>query len=414
MDDDKAGGATDDTSPLPSRGKRKRPGPTIELTATDVSEASVAQSKTSTDQTSTNEASADKVSANETSNGEMPPEGTKEFSAPSSRWPSFSTGVGSLLLAVLTSAAVAALVAGGILLTGRSEAPVVTSAASPDRALIDALRTRIAALETQSQQSAPAPAADPAMASKIAAIETSLASLRSDIGQLRAQADGTAASIDALKSARQEQVAAGDVATLEERLTKLERATIALTADVPAHPAPAAPVDPTVPRVAAAALLDQAVHRAEPYEAALNNARKFGDTGALKALEPFAATGVPTAASLSRDLLALLPQLAPKPDEPPVPSGILQRLQDSAMKLVRVRRIGDAQSDDLLSRIKDTAQREDIAEAKRLILTLPDSQRTLVQPWIDRTDARDAALAAASRYAQDAMSVLPRPIDSQR
>lgn len=409
MDDDKASGTPDDTSPLPPRGKRKRPGPTIELTATDVSETGGAP----TDKASTSEALADKVSDGETLDGETSGEETSP--RPSSKWPSFGTGagIGSLLLAVLTSAAVAALVAGGVLLTGRSEAPAVTSAASSDSALIDAMRVRIAALESQGQQSAPVPAADPVMTSKIAAIETSLASLRNDIGQLRAQADSAAASIDALKSARQEAAATGDMSALEERLTKLERATVALTADVPAHPAPAVPADPTVPRVAAAALLDQAVHRAEPYEAALNNARKFGDTGALKTLEAFAATGVPTAASLSRDLLALLPQLAPKPDETSVTGGILQRLQDSAMKLVRVRRIGDAQSDDLLSRIKNAAQRDDIAEAKRLVLTLPDSQRALVQPWIDRVDAREAALTAASRYAQDAMSVLPRPADSQ-
>lgn len=403
MDDDKPGGTPDDT--LPPGGKRKRPGPTIELTATDVSDAGEPQA----DKISAESVSDDRSASGEKSaswRGRM-----KGFSLPSFG----SAGIGSLLVPVLTSAVVAALIAGGVLLMGRSAAPVATSAPSSDNAQIDALRARLAALESRNESPAQAAAADPALTAKIGWIDEALASLREDIKKLRAQNDSAAANIAALKSAQQEQPAqpAVDTSALEDRLAKLERATVALTADAPARPAQAAPADPTVPRVAAAALLDQIVHRAVPYEAALNNARKFGDTGSLKALEPFAATGVPTAGTLSRELLALLPQLAPKPDTAPATGGIFQRLQESALKLVRVRRIGDAQSDDLIARVKDLAQREDIAEAKRLLLTLPESERAPVQPWIDKANARDAALAAASRYAQDAMSVMPRPADSQ-
>ncbi|HEY0235204.1 MAG TPA: hypothetical protein VGC86_09150 [Afipia sp.] len=404
MDDDKSGGTPDDAPQVPPAGKRKRPGPTIELTAADVSHAGDAQ--------------ADKAPT-ETAESEKPSrwrERMKGFSIPSFSRPSSggSAGSGSLLVPVLTSAIVAALIAGGALLMGQPTAPTENSAASSDSALIDALRVRIAALESRNGQPARA-TADPALAAKIGWIDEALASLREEVRKLRVQNDSAAASIAALKSAPKEPAAAAaiDTSALEDRLIKLERATVALTADAPTRAAPAAPADPTVPRVAAAALLDQAVHRSEPYETALGNARKFGDTGALKALEPFAATGVPTAAALSRELLALLPQLAPKPDTAPATGGILQRLQQSALKLVRVRRIDDAQSDDLLSRVKDAAQREDIAEAKRLLLTWPESERALVQPWIDKADARDEALAAASRYAQDAMSVLPRPADSQ-
>ncbi|HEY0219105.1 MAG TPA: hypothetical protein VGC26_04960 [Afipia sp.] len=417
MDDDKPGGTPDDAPRLPPRGKRKRPGPTIELTATDVSDADNAPSvDASADKTAADKTSEDKISSGEKSSHWR--ERMKGFSLPSYSWPSWSrpsfgrgAGGGSLLAPVLTSAAVAALIAGAALLIGRPAGPVANSAAPSDSALIDALRGRIAALESRSGQPA---SADPVLPAKIAGIEKSLASLRDDIGKLRTQTDSATAGIDALKAARQDSVpAAVDTAALEDRLTKLERATVALTADTPVRPAPAAPADPTVPRVAAAALLDQIVHQAQPYEAALSNARKFGDTGALKALEPFAATGVPTARVLSRELLALLPQLAPKPDTAPATGGILQRLQQGALKLVRVRRIDDAQSDDLVSRVKDFAQREDIAEAKKLLLTLPESERAPVQPWIDKANARDAALAAASRYAQDAMSVMPRPADSQ-
>ncbi|RTL53982.1 MAG: hypothetical protein EKK40_05445 [Bradyrhizobiaceae bacterium] len=404
MDDDKPGGMTDDT-PLPQGSKR--PGPTIELTATDVTDkdAGSASADSASGGNASNESSGKSSSRwRDSFKGYSMP----RFRRPSWSWPSSDRGaaIGSMLARALTSAIIAALVTGAVLLMNR-RAPVETAATS-DSATIDALRARIAALETKTDKpvAAATPAADPALTSKVAGLEKSLAALRDDIAKLRAQDESNAASIEALKAVAQE----SDAFSLEERLTKLERATVALTADKPARPAQA---DPTVPRVAAAALLNQIVSHSEPYEAALNNTKRFGDTGALKALEPFAATGVPSAAALSGELLTLLPQLAPKPVETPVTGGFFQRLQESAMKLVRVRRIGDAQSDDLLARVRDAAQRQDVSEARRLLMTLPDAERAPVQSWIDKVDARDAALRAARNYAQDAMSVMPRPADPQ-
>lgn len=391
MDDDKPGDHIDETSPLPPGGNRNRPGPTIELKATDVSDA-----------------------------GAAPQTGSAAGGETSSRWRPrlervsglFSSFVSSLLVPAITGAAVAALVAGGIVFfAGRSGD--TSSSPAPASASMEALNARIAALESKgggSGQMSFSQWADtnPALAAKFNAIDEALAALRDKARKLREQNEATVASIDAVKSAIPEPVAAPDLSGIEERLAKLERATVALNADAPAARAVAMPADPTVPRVAAAALLDQIVHRGEPFEAALGNVRKFGDTGALKPLEPFAATGVPSANALSGELLALLPQLQPNDDAAPATGSILQRLQQSASRLVRIRRADDAQTGDVLSRVQDAAQREDIAEARRLLLLLPDTQRAKAQQWIDRADARDAALAASSRYAQDAMSVLPR------
>ncbi len=395
MDDDKPGDQIDDTSPLPPGGNRKRPGPTIELKATDVSDAGAAPQ------------------ADGATGGETPSRAGALFKRASGLLSSFM----SLLVPAITGAIVAALVAGGIVFfAGRSGE---TSSSSPsDGVSIDALSTRITALESKGGGSGQTSfnqwaAANPALAAKFNAVDEALAALREKVRTLRVQNETVAASIDTLKSAAANPPPAPDTSAIEERLAKLERATVALSADAPAARVTAVPADPTVPRVAAAALLDQIVHQGEPFEAALSNARKLGDTGALKALEPFAATGVPTAAALCNELLTLLPQFQNDDTAPPT-GGILQRLQQSASRLVRVRRADDAQAADVLSRAKDAAQREDIDEARRLLMTLPDTQRAAVQPWLDKADARDAALAASRRYAQDAMSVLPLPSGDSR
>ncbi|MCD2496565.1 hypothetical protein LRN48_14650, partial [Staphylococcus aureus] len=76
-----------------------------------------------------------------------------------------------------------------------------------------------------------------------------------------------------------------------------------------------------------------------PYATELATARAVaGDADALRALDGFATAGLPTDDALSKELLALLPQLAPKPDPQPAPSGIVERLQQSFAKLVRIQR----------------------------------------------------------------------------
>ena len=48
-------------------------------------------------------------------------------------------------------------------------------------------------------------------------------------------------------------------------------------------------------------------------------------------------------------------------------------------------------------------------EARRELNTLPPADRAAAQSWIDKTDARDAALAASRQFAADAMSALAKP-----
>lgn len=325
-------------------------------------------------------------------------------------------------MSALTGAAAATLVFGVAKFAGWLDAPVQKPPVDAvSRSDVDSLGTRIAKIETDAAKPVPAPrpAADPALAARLDAVEKSLASLRGDVAAARGQSEKVAAALSEIKSTPPQAAmstlgAPGDASALEQRLDKIERATAVLSAAAAASPpAPQAPPeDPNVRRMAAATALDSAVRQGEPYAAALAAARSTGgDADGLKPLDAFAATGVPTAGALSRELLTLLPKLAPKPEAQPAPSGMVERLQQSAAKLVRIQRTDAAASGNaaILARATSAAQRDDVAEAKRELGQLPVPDRAAVQGWIAKVDAREAALAASRQFASDTMAALSKP-----
>ena len=83
---------------------------------------------------------------------------------------------------------------------------------------------------------------------------------------------------------------------------------------------------------------------------------------ALKPLEMFAATGIPSPNALNRELLALLPKLSPAQENSTTGSGIVDRLQAGAARLVRIERTDGVAGNDrnaIVSRVTAaaTAQR---------------------------------------------------------
>ena len=133
---------------------------------------------------------------------------------------------------------------------------------------------------------------------------------------------------------------------------------------------------------------------------------------ALKPLDGFAATGVPSADALSRELLTLVPKLSPPaPENATTGTGLVDRLQAGAAKLVRIERT-DAVGNDrgaIVARVTAAALRNDFNEARRELNTLAPADRAAAQAWIDKADARDAALAASRQFAADAMAALAKP-----
>ena len=76
-------------------------------------------------------------------------------------------------------------------------------------------------------------------------------------------------------------------------------------------------------------VLDLSVRQGEPFKTALDSAKSLApDAGLLKPLDGFAASGVPTSAALSRELLTIIPKLA-KPAKPneAADGSLVDRLQ---------------------------------------------------------------------------------------
>jgi hypothetical protein len=293
-----------------------------------------------------------------------------------------------------------------------SKAAAPAPAPQVNNAALDALAARVASVESKAAAPLPAAAPDPAIAAQIGTLEKSVATLRDEFAAAGSQSQQLAATIDAVKSTPRETPPPPDLSPINERLAKLETSARTLSAEVAQRNA--APAD-DVPlrRVVAASLLDVSARAGEPYAAVLAAARPLApNVDALKPLDVFATTGIPSLNALNRELLALLPKLSPAPETSTTGSGIVDRLQAGAARLVRIERTEAIPGNDrsaIVSRVTAAALRNDIAEARRELKTLAPADRAVAQSWIDKADARDAALAASRQFAADAMGALTKP-----
>ncbi len=369
----------EDSEPSPDSGRAKRAPPTIDLEATEIS-------------------------------GETQTAGAGAEPKRSLPWPS-RAAISSAVVAAVFGAGAAALVIGVAWFLGwPGEVPPPTAAPQANAA-IDALASRVAGIEAKLAKP-PASAPDPAVASRIEALEKSYASLRGELAAVRAQSEKLAAAVNDVKSTPRESSPPVDLSAINERIAQVERAARAQVSDMAQESTK--PVDDLLlRRVVAAALLDVSVRHGDPYAAALATAKSLtADADALKPLDGFAASGVPSANALSRELLTLVPKLSPPvPENSTTASGLVDRLQAGAAKLVRIQRT-DAVGNDrgaVVARITAAALRNDMAEARRELNTLAPADRAAAQPWLDKADARDAALAASRQFATEAMAALAQP-----
>jgi hypothetical protein len=388
------------TGSLPDSDRPKREPPTIDLKATEVTSETAPASDAAP-----SEATAEAPSATPDS---VP-------SAPVSPW----------IVAPLSGAVAAALVIGiGWMLGWPAIQPAAVSPAPQLNAgAIDDLTVRVAGLETKTSKPA-APVADPASAARMEALEKSVAALRGELATTRAQSVKLASAINEVKSApRADGTPAPDLSVIDEHIAKIENAVRAQAAEIAQQAAKIAdgkavdakPADDLpLRRVVASALLDVLVRIGDPYAAALAAAKSLApNADALKPLDQFAAAGVPNANKLSSELLTLVPKLTPAaPQEIATSgSGIVERLQAGAAKLVKIERTDIAGTDRsaVVARMTAAALRNDSNEARRELKTLAPADRAAAQAWLDKADARDAALAASRQFATDAMAVLAKP-----
>jgi len=394
----------EDTGSLPDSSRPKREPPTIDLKATEVS----GETRSAAEGT----ADASTAEASRESSSEPAPEAAS--SAPPVDAPA-ARPVSPWIVAPVSGAVAAALVIGVGWMLGWPAVQPASAPASQLGAAVDSLNARVAGLEPKVGKPVP----DPAAAARTETLEKTVAALRTELAATRSQGEKLASAVNEVKSApRGDGAASPDLSGIDSRIAKIESqmrtqgAEIAQQGDKLADAKPAD--DMALRRLVSAALLDVQVRIGEPFPATLATTKTLApDPEVLKPLDQFADKGVPNANRLSTELLAIVPKLLPaaQQNNATTGTGIVERLQAGAAKLVKIERTDTVGNDRgaVVSRITAAALRNDFNEARRELKTLDPEDRAAAQAWLERADARDAALAASRQFATDAMAALAKP-----
>jgi hypothetical protein len=281
------------------------------------------------------------------------------------------------------------------------------------------------AIDARQVQQPQAQPVSPELAGRLAAAEAQVKSLGDSLAALKTRVDEVAAvaqgalgkanaasdNADAAKNTAQGSIQRGDLDALAKRVAALESALASLPQNE--GQSESAGADRAARLTIAAQGLRAAVERGLPYRDELAAAKALGaDQGDIATLEPFAADGVPSAASLGRDLAALVPALRQASGAAPAEGTLIGRLEANAQKLVRVTPVdapaGNAPAA-VVARLDADAARNDIAAAQSDIAALPESARAPSATWIEKAQARDAAIAASRHIAAEALANLAKP-----
>jgi hypothetical protein len=387
----------------PDNTPRRRP-PTIDLTATEVDAEKPAAAQEPSQEPATEPGAAD------------PPRSRVK-----------TTVAGAALGAIAVVAIGAGLWFVGYVPPGLL--PVSPGAQPTNSAAIAEISARLnkieGAIATQKQQPVPSPQPDPALASRLAAAEAATKSQSDSLAALTRRVDDVAAAAqnalaqaksastaaDAAKGATQTAVARSDLDALAARIAALE-STMKTIADDLKHET--ATADDRAARLTVAAeALSATVERGAPYQAELTAAKSLGaDPSATAPLEPFAAAGVPGARPLAHELASLIPALRQAAEPASSDSSFLSRLESNAQHLVRITPVDAPPGDDpssVVTRISIDAAHADIAAALADVAKLPDAAKPLAAAWVEKAQARNAAITASRKLAADALAALSKP-----
>jgi hypothetical protein len=232
-----------------------------------------------------------------------------------------------------------------------------------------------------------------------------------------AQAKAAAVAAEQAGKASQTNVQRSDIEALNNRVAAVESTVRSLATDIAQRASSAD--DGAARATVAAEALRAAVERGVSYQAELAAVKSLGaDQNAIVALAPFAADGLPSAAALSRELIALMPALERAAEPAPNDGSFLGRLETHVQRLVRITPIDGpappatptAQASDdassAIARLHAEAARGDIGAALADIPRLPEAARALAASWVKKAEAREQAIAASNRIAADALAAL--------
>jgi hypothetical protein len=399
------------TTPDPAEGarRRKRPAPTIDLTATEVPEAAAAaqpQAAADEPRAASPEPSAAPDGADAAHDPEPGLRNSSTRTAPAT-WQIFAAGFAGA--AIMTAALLGLWFAG--LVPSRDAGPAIAGPAS-----VAALNQRLTKIESSI---AKLPAGDQGMSERLSAADNALKSLgialtaitkRSDevaanAAEARAHADASEKVLTDLRNSVQDLtknssagLSPADVDTVQKRIAALEQVV------------KNAPTDRGARLALSAATLRDTVVSGTPFSAELDEVKSLGASEkALASLTPFAAAGIPQAPALAQELRALIPAMQKVAGAQAPAGGFLERLQANAGKLVRIRPLDAPAGDDaaaVLARLDIATTRADIPAALADLERLDPAVRAPAQAWIGKAQARQTALATARQLAADTARAL--------
>ena len=399
------------TPPDPAEGarRRKRPAPTIDLTATEVPEASSSDPAQPAADAPSSAAPEPSMAQDGTGADHDPGPGSRDGSTRTAApvWQIFIAGLAGA--AIMSAALLGVWFAG--LVPSRD-----TGAAIADPASVAAFNQRLAKIESSI---AKLPASDQGTSERLSAADNALKSLgialtalnkRSDevavsAAEARARADASEKALTELRNSVQDLtknssagLSPADVDTVQKRLAALEQT------------AKSAPTDRGARLALSAATLRDTVMSGAPFGPELDEVRSLGaGEKTLAPLAPFAATGIPSTPALALELRALIPAMQKLAGAQAPSGGFLDRLQANAGKLVRIRPLDAPSGDDaaaILTRVEFDSTRADIPAALADLEHLDPAVRAPAQAWIVKAQARQTALAAARQLAADTARAL--------
>lgn len=246
-----------------------------------------------------------------------------------------------------------------------------------------------------------------------------ITSLTADIATLRQQVtdrtDNAAAfdasAIEARISALETNPSGADSASitaLEQKITSLEGSLTTLQSEKSAQDTATAELtrrltdaetklneprdDIEVARAIASAALKAAIDRGGPFLTELDTLSGVSaDDPAIASLRPFAATGVPSRAELMRDFPNTANAMLDAINQPDPNQGIVERLTESALSLVKVRPVGNIEGespDAVVARMENKLRNGDLQGASLEWDTLPDPAKGVSGAYRQSLDAR--------------------------
>lgn len=397
--------------------RQSRRSQTIELEATEVTREAAAPSSTSSSTSSSDATPPRNVAW-------LPPGNAGVLVA------AFAVGAAGALLAVGLLSLGGYLGGGSTALENRlsgieaqiRELSMRPTADRPDNRPIEALASRIERLEKGGAVSSPL--SDPALANRLASVESATKAFADDIGNLNRRVDDLSATVRELRN-RAESIETtlaemqkalrtqapgfdkNEIEAMANRIAALERAAGTMETELGKRATVTS--DRAMRLALATSALRAAVERGEPFAAELAAARPLTDDNAFAALEPFAATGVPSVAALAQELSALIPAMRNALGALPVEGGFFERLKANASRLIRIRPVDDPGGDEpaaLIMRIETKAASADLAGALADLVKLPEPVRAPAKPWIEKVQARNAAVQTSRQLAADAIRAL--------